>query len=173
MIDALLTILTGGATGLLGAALSFITDFLTSRQRHLQELALRRLDMEMARVEAASVAHAAAIAAEDARDAAAWRAVEASHRHAGRRWSRGDSAWLVTVDVVRGLLRPVLTVGFIALVGVIYFNLGASEMEILDIRPRIIDTVLYLATTCVLWWFGARAVDKRRRVTLAAAGAAP
>jgi len=83
-------------------------------------------------------------------------------REASRRWSRGDSKWLVFVDVVRGLTRPGLTFLFVGLVGVIYFTLGGSDMEILDIRPRIIDTVLYLATACVLWWFGARQIAKRR-----------
>ncbi len=161
MLDALLSILTGGATGLLGTAVSFFTSYVQAKQRHTQEMDLRRLDLEISRAEAASAERVAAIEAESERDQAAWSALEASYRTASRRWSRGDSKWLVFVDVVRGLTRPGLTFLFVGLVGAIYFALGGSDMETIDIRPRIIDTVLYLATTCVLWWFGARQLAKR------------
>ena len=163
MIDALTALLTGGATGLLGTAISGALSFLGARQRHAQEVELRGMDMEMARFEADSAARVASVEAEGARDTAAWGAMEASYKEAARRWSRGDSRWLVAVDVVRGLMRPALTLGAVVLVACIYFTLGGSDMEILDIRPRIVDTVLYIATTCVLWWFGARAIDKRAR----------
>ena len=163
MIDALTALLTGGATGLLGTAISTVTAFFAARQRHAQEVEMRRLDMETARIEAAGAGQVAAVEAEAARDSAAWSAMEASFRESSRRWSRGDSRWLVAVDVVRGLMRPALTLGAVVLVACIYFTLGGSDMEILDIRPRIVDTVLYIATTCVLWWFGARAIDKRAR----------
>jgi len=162
MLDLLTSILTGGATGLLGTLVSFGTDYLQARQRHAQEMDLRRMDLDIVKAEGASAERVAAIEAESERDQAAWSSLEASYREASRRWSRGDSKWLVFVDVVRGLTRPGLTFLFVGLVGVIYFTLGGSDMEILDIRPRIIDTVLYLATACVLWWFGARQIAKRR-----------
>lgn len=158
MIDALTAILTGGATGLLGTALSFGVEFVKRRQAHAQEMELRRLDMELARIEATGAERAATIAAEAAENAAAWGALEASYGEARQRFSRrGDSGWLVAVDVVRGLMRPALTLGSLALVAAIYWSLGVSDIEVLDIRPRVVDTVLYVATTCVLWWFGTRA----------------
>ena len=157
MIDALAAILTGGATGLLGTVISFGADFLKRRQAHAQELDLRRLDMEIARIEATGAERAAAIEAEAAENAAAWGALEASYGEARQRFSRrGDSGWLVAVDVVRGLMRPVLTLGSLAFVAAVYWSLGATDIETLDIRPRIVDTGLYIATTCVLWWFGTR-----------------
>ena len=122
---------------------------------------MRRLDMETARIEAAGAGQVAAVEAEAVRDSAAWSAMEASFRESSRRWSGGESGWLVAVDVVRGLMRPALTAGALALVGAVYFTLGGSDTETLDIRPRIVDTLLYVATACALWWFGARAVDKR------------
>lgn len=160
MIDGILSILTGGATGLLGTALSFATTYFQAKQKHAQELELRQLDMETARFEAASAEKTAAIAAEGAENAAAWGALEASYKEASARWSAGDSKWLVFVDVVRGLTRPVLTWASVVLVGVMYFTLGASDTETIDLKPRIIETVLYLDTACVLWWFGARQVSK-------------
>lgn len=159
MLDALLAILTGGATGLLGTALSFGVDYFRDRQRHAQELELRRLDMEIAQAEAASAERAAAVEAESERERAAWSALEASYREAARRWSRGDSGWLVFVDVVRGLTRPAGAWAFFAITGLIYFTLGAEDA---GLRGRIVDTVLYLTTTAWLWWYGARQLAKQR-----------
>lgn len=163
MLDAFLALLTGGATGLLGTALSFAADWFRKRQRHAQEVELRRLDMEQARIEAESAERAAALAAEGEAAAAEALALEASYAHAGRRWSLGDSRWLVAVDVVRGLMRPALTCAFVGLAGAVYFTLGAGDVDTLDLKPRVVDTVLYLATACVLWWFGTRPPAREAR----------
>ena len=61
MLDLLTSILTGGATGLLGTALSFATSYFQARQRHAQELELRRLDMELAEIESAGAGRVAAL----------------------------------------------------------------------------------------------------------------
>ena len=66
------------------------------------------------------------------------------------------------VDAVRGLTRPALTWSLFALVGAIYFLLGASDFAALSLRPRIVETVLYLFTAAMLWWFGSRQIEKRR-----------
>ena len=154
MLDTLLSILTGGATGLLGTAISAGIGYFERRQRHQQEFDLRRLDLEITRAESESAERVAAIEAESAENAAALRAIETSHRSAGVRWSRGDSTWFVFVDVVRGLIRPVLTLGFLALAAAIYFRLPIDPSA--DVGARLIDTILYLATTTTLWWFGTR-----------------
>ena len=156
MLEAIASILTGGATGLLGTVISAGIGIFERRQRHQEELALRQLDLDVTRAEAASAERVAAVEAESADAEAGWRAFEASHRTAVARWSRGDSAWLVAVDVIRGLIRPVLTVGFLALAAVIYFTLPAPVIPPEGIAARMVDTVLYLTTTTVLWWFGTR-----------------
>ena len=162
MLDLLLSVLTGGATGLLGTLITGALDFFQRRQDHAQEMELRRLDMELARIEGESAGHVAAIEAEGRADEAAWSALEKSYREASRRWSRPGEGWLMQlVDFVRGMTRPMLTWCLVGLVAAIYFWLGASDMEVIEIRPRIINTVLYLATAAVLWWFGARQLAKR------------
>ena len=167
MLETLLnlgaSVLTGGATGLLGTALSGVLDFFQARQRHGQEMDLRRLDIELAKVEAEGAAAHAAIEADASRERAEWEALEASYREASRRWSRPGEGWAMQlVDVVRGLTRPLLTWSFFALVGAIYFVLGPLEPEATMLRPRIVETVLYLFTAAVLWWFGARQIEKQR-----------
>ena len=157
------SVLTGGATGLLGTALSAVVDFFQSRQRHRQELDLRRLDIELAKAEAEGAAAQAAIEARSARERAEWEALEASYREAGRRWSRpGEGRLMQLVDAVRGLTRPALTWSLFALVGAIYFLLGATDITTVGLRPRIVETVLYLFTAAMLWWFGSRQIEKRR-----------
>ena len=157
------SVLTGGATGLLGTALSAVVDFFQSRQRHSQELDLRRLDIELAKVEAEGAAAHATIEAQATRERAEWEALEASYREASRRWSRpGEGRLMQFVDAVRGLTRPLLTWSLFALVGAIYFLLGASDLAAMGLRPRIVETVLYLFTAAMLWWFGSRQIEKRR-----------
>ena len=165
------SVLTGGATGLLGTALSAVVDFFQSRQRHAQELDLRRLDIELAKAEAEGAAAHAAIEAQATREKAEWEAMEASYREAARRWSRPGEGWAMQlVDVVRGLTRPALTWSLFAPVGAIYFLLGASDLAAVSLRPRIVETVLYLFTAAILWWFGARQIEKRRSREGGAAG---
>ena len=159
MLESLLAVLGGGATGLLGTVISAGAEWLREKQRHAHEVALRRLDMEMMRTEAASAERIAAIERETEQTRAEHAALEASYRAATTRMSRGDSRWLAAVDVIRGLTRPVLTWVFVAFIGWMYFTAGSLRAET---REQMVDTVLYLATTCVLWWFGARHVGRRR-----------
>ena len=157
------SILTGGATGLLGTALTGVIDTVQARQKHKQEMDLRRLDIELARVEAEGAAATAAIEAEATRERAEWEALEASYKEAARRWSRPGEGWAMQlVDVVRGLTRPALTWSLFALTGAIYFLLGASDVAAESLRPRVVETVLYLFTAAMLWWFGARQIERRR-----------
>ena len=145
MLEGLLAILTGGASGLLGTALSGGMAHFESKRKHAQELELRKLDMEMAAAETAAANTQAALEAEN-------NALMASYSEASKRLSApGESGWLVAVDVVRGLTRPVLTLLFVVLAGGMFFTLSDAALE-----ARIVDTVLYLTTTCVIWWFGGR-----------------
>ena len=157
MLESIIGILTGGATGLLGTLITFGVDFFKRKQEHKHEIELRRVDLEISRAESESAERIAAAEAESEESGRAWRALEASYRASTTRWSRGDSKWLVLVDVIRGLTRPALTWGFVFLTGCIYFFLSEIDGPI---RVRIIETVLYLTTTCVTWWFGARQVAK-------------
>ena len=163
MLDTVLAILTGGATGVLGTLLNFGTKWLEERARHRRELELRRLDVELARTEAAAAEKVAAVEAEAEGERAELEAFRESYREAARRWSRpGDGRLLQFVDFVRGMTRPALTFLFVALAGAIYFTMGDTDAVVdgVAVKARIVDTVLYLTTACVLWWFGARQLDK-------------
>ena len=163
MLDFVTSILTGGATGLIGTGLSFITQYFQAKQRHAQELELRRLDNELAQTEAAGAARVAELQLESDQAQAELSAFQESYREAARRWSVPGNGFLMKfVDFMRGMTRPALTWGFVALTAIIYFGLGDADAVVdgVAVKARIIDTVLYLTTTCVLWWFGARQLAK-------------
>lgn len=154
MLDLITGLLTGGATGLLGVAVSTVTDYMERRARHREAIESQRLDIELAQIEAASAEHRATLALQTAEIEAEGRALDASYAEARARWSGpGEGGLIVAVDVVRGLTRPLITWLLIGLVAGIYWT-ALPEEEAL--RTRIVATVLYLATTCVVWWFGGR-----------------
>lgn len=145
MFEIIASLLTGGATGVLGIGISKVFGFLERKQEHAQEVELRKLDAELAKIEAASVDRQQALEVEA-------RVLEASYKAADRRWSTpGDSKLLLFVDFVRGMTRPFLTVLFVSLAGVFYF---VSEDP--ATHERVEHTILYLATASSLWWFGTR-----------------
>ena len=162
MFDAILSIATGGATGLLGTVLSGVLGFFKQRQAHAQELELRKLDLEMMDKEAQFALAQEEVKAESAERQAEWEGLKASYAEASVRWSGGlpltaGQGWcLVIVDLVRGLMRPGLTVGLVALVAVIYSTQKGGP----DLEVQIVNTVLYLSTAATLWWFGSRQVEK-------------
>lgn len=155
MFEALIGIVSGGATGLLGTLVSFGAQYFARRQAHQQEVELRRLDLELAETEGRTAERKAAIEAESQEGTAAWKAMEKSLEGQGERWSRGGSRWLVLVDVIRGLTRPVGAWMFLGIAAAIYFSTSDEE-----VRTAIVSTVLYLMTAAWLWWFGARVTDK-------------
>jgi len=163
MLDLVMSVVSGGATGLLGTALSGALSFFQSRSERGHEIEMRKLDIDLAKAEAASAERVAAVEAEGAANQAEWSVLEASYREASSRMSRaGEGGALKVVDVVRGLIRPLLTVALVAAVITIFFYVGVPELDAEKMGARIIETVLYLATAAVLWWFGQRQIEKRR-----------
>ncbi|SKA81962.1 hypothetical protein, partial [Desulfobaculum bizertense] len=77
---------------------------------------------------------------------------------------------LVSVDVVRGLTRPALTVFMLWMVWNtrcqvedVIARAGLERLDIslaMDLEKRIVCTILYLAGLSVAWWFG----DRGRKV---------
>ena len=153
-MDMLLSILTGGATGLLGTVVSGVAGFFKAKQRHEQELELRKVDLEMMELEMRYAADAAVKQAESDRTLAELASLEASYREASSRLSTADDGFMMAMlDFVRGMTRPALTATLVGLTAWIYF-------DSMSLREQIVNTVLYLTTAAVLWWFGSRATDK-------------
>jgi len=159
-MEAILSLITGGATGLLGTAISGVMKYFTNKQEQSHELKV--MDMELKHMDReAEIALKIEEKKQEGKEAqAAWAGLEASYREAGQRWSTGNSGWIVFVDVIRGLMRPVLTLCLVILMGVIYFMLGPDTPHM---QGQIVNTILYLATSAVLWWFGSRMSDTKKK----------
>lgn len=169
------SILSGGATGLLGVVFQRIADY-KNRQLDLQldkqrgelELAKRDKDAAIMREEWAGRTQVAQIEGDATKDAAESAAFAASLSGEPKRYADGKmttaQTWLmVALDFIRGIVRPGLTIYLCVLTTLVYLQArellagqAMSATEALELVKMIVGTVLYLTTTCVLWWFGTR-----------------
>lgn len=173
---AISSIFAGGATGLLGAALQRLFDWLKVKQdlqlfqaKASHELAMRQQDallMEKewtGRLRVAEAETAGKVGVADAQ------AFEASLLREPERYSYAPTLtpwqqWvMVLLDFARGIIRPFLTAYLCVFVTYIWFQVRALlSMEDLDadsviqIWKTVVATILYVWTTVTLWWFGTR-----------------
>lgn len=180
------SIISGGATGILGVAVQRIFDlknrkldleFEASRMEH--EIHLREIDMEMMVKEAEAKVRVAEVEGNTKIEVADSEAFAQSFNEP-KRYMTGDvtknQGWaLIFLDFVRGLVRPGLTVYLCVITTAVYFqaySLLEREGVSLDVGNAmklielVVGTILYLTTTCVLWWFGTRNKQKPPKVRL-------
>ena len=193
LLGTLLTsILSGGATGLLGVLFQRYFDMKSKAQdlemiklNHSHAVELSRLEIErgikMAEAKLAEVAEdvrgriAVAVEEREGREAVAASETQAASYAADRATFLTDTVlktkhkWLTYamggVDLIRGLTRPALTAYLVVIAHLMYMDLyillaergqalTGTEMQALVLQ--VITTMLYLATTAVVWWFGSR-----------------
>jgi hypothetical protein len=146
MSDILMSILGGGATGLLGTVFGQVMGLVDKAQERKFILQKHRLDAEIRTKETES---AQAIAEVNASS----QALSGSYGHDS---SFGPTS--VWVSNIRSLVRPMLTLLLWLVVTLIWYSVVPSEATL---REQIIGTVLYCATAATLWWFGSRDTRKR------------
>lgn len=182
LIGALVSsILAGGATGLVGVAIQRWADYKNKqldlqleKQRGDLELAKRDKDAVIMEKEWAGRTRVAEVEGAAAMDTAESQAFAASFQHDKATYSDGVldklRGWwgqllrflLGLVDVIRGIVRPGLTIYLCVITTMIYDDaqrrMGSdlTAAQALELVKMIVATVLYLTTTCVLWWFGTR-----------------
>lgn len=140
----------GGIVGLVGGITEKVAVFKT-----------KKLELEIAREEAvtrtkiASIEATAKVEAEDAK--ALGESFKLEPKKYGIKW----------LDILRGSIRPVLTVYLCLLTTLVYLQtrklLGIDiPIDIAaDLLKKIIDTVLFLTVTACSWWFGSRGVKSK------------
>jgi len=180
MGGALLSILSGGATGLLGVAFQRFFDWLNvkanlqrDRQKFEFDLAMRDKDRAMLDAEWAGRLRVAYRESAAAEDVAKSKAFEASLFKEPERYAEGpapknwmgSTGWfmLAMTDVFRGIVRPALTLYLCVLVTAIWLQAkkltnkeDLTPDQALILIGGLVDTILYVWTTCTLWWFGTR-----------------
>ena len=185
ILSSVLTgVLGGGATGLLGVLLQRWFDhrkqqsdldlirlqLQAARETRQMELEAQermasnaeatkalqaQLDAHSREVEADAAAYAASVAG----DRATYLAPEAQQGSRLARWAMG------LVDMVRGLMRPAITTYTLALLTLVmlwvrdlYLRAGLqmTPAQVHELAMQCVGTVVYLAVTTVVWWFGVR-----------------
>ena len=178
------SVFSGGATGLIGVAVQRYADYKNrqlemqiAKQKFDQDLALKQVDMQIMEKEWAARVQVAQTEAEAAADAAASQAFAASYAMEPKRYSEGvpvgkaGGFLLVLLDLFRGVVRPALTVYLCVLTTMIYYQArilidreDLDPEQALQIEHLIVGTILYLTTTCVLWWFGTRNKQEQPKI---------
>jgi uncharacterized membrane protein len=182
----LTAIASGGITGLLGIGIQRIFDWLGEREKRetlrikmQHDLDMVKANAEVMMQEGAQRAKVAQIEGETRQEVAASEAFSASFQTEPKRYAEGPrpkggwgaAGWflMVLIDFIRGIVRPGLTVYLCAITTMIYreaadlidrYGMTMPVDDAVKLVTQIIMTILYLTTTCVLWWFGTRNQDK-------------
>lgn len=169
-------IFSGGATGLIGVVLQRFADYKNKQldlqielQKQAHEINMRKVDAEIsaqewaARTQVAQVEAAGKEAVADAQAFAASFGLEPNRYAEGVKLTQGQAWLMVALDALRGSIRPVLTVYLCLLTTLVWYQaravLGAEQLEAeaaIEVWKMVVGNILYLTTTCVLWWFGTR-----------------
>lgn len=168
-------VVSGGLTGLLGIGVQRIFEYKSkqldvqlNKDKYAHEVDMKKADAEIMAQEWAArtkIAATAAVAQENVADSQAFSAALTSEpqRYADPSKLNTAQEWImVFLDFVRGMVRPSLTLYLCVITTIIYYQAhqligqGLNVDQAVGLVSRIIDTVLYLTTTCVLFWFGTR-----------------
>lgn len=172
MTEIISSVLSGGLTGLLGAAITKFSEYKTKqldieqlKLKHLHEAAMKELDASImqkeyeARMQIAEVEAQALVESEDSRAFAKSYDMEPERYSNPAKSSIAQNWALVVLDFVRGIVRPGLTIYLCLIVTIMYAKASGSAVSE-AVAMEIVQTVLYLCTTSILWWFGARGRSK-------------
>ncbi len=146
------SVLTGGATGLIGSLLTKGIGLFEAHQKRKDraldyEHELKLLDKQ---AEARVAETESALAVANAETSAALRMASYEHDSQTGRPHR----WVV--DTLR-LVRPVLTAFLLVLVFTIYMTTQDFSM-----KTEIIASVLFMCSSAVTWWFGSRDLNGKK-----------
>jgi len=168
-MELLFSLLSGGATGLVGSVISRFADFKLEKMRGEQKLLMVDKETEAMKIESEFNYRIAETEAETERDVSADLALSSSYGEDKSSYLAAASGpvtkfFMGIVDFLRGLIRPATTIYLLGLTTLIAYQLHEiiswSDMmtiqEAYDMWREVISTVLYLTTAAVLWWFGSR-----------------
>lgn len=152
------TLLSGAVTGFLGGIVNSIyaykskkLDIELNNSRYAHELEMKRIESD---------------AGVEGKDSEAFKAAitsEPKKYYEGTEYSESQRWLMIGLDFVRGAVRPILTWYLCILTTLVYFkaeHLLKGDIILpgmaFDLVNQIINTILYLAVTCVCFWFGSR-----------------
>lgn len=173
MIDFLASLLSGGLTGIVGSLATGLMSYFKQKEINRHTIEMRKLDMQLAQMQIDSEKDIANIDKEKAIETEEVKAFRTSMSdttlYAGEtiRNHRVWGVFYMLLDFIRGGLRPVMTIYLVVLTTYIYNDLQAMlgqqaipVEEAIEIVRYIINAIVYLTMTVILWWFGTRLKEK-------------
>lgn len=158
ILGGLISLFGGGFTGLLGSAIGKYFDFKNKKLNI--ELEKNKFEHEQV---LAQLQYTAQVEVEDSKAFKTSLENEPKKYYEGTEYTATQRWFALGLDFIRGLVRPVLTIYLCILTTIIYNkanhlldgNVILPNMA-LDLTTQIINTILYLTTTAVCFWFGSR-----------------
>ena len=167
--DAVSAIVSGGATGILGSAISVFAKYKLQKLQNDFELAKISAETEQIRMESERQIAVANIEAKVKEDQSADDLMEASYSTDKATYATGEEArnskLFIFLDFFRGMIRPSATtylVGLSTWITLKAFNIlnglqnAITPDQALALVQQAVLIILYLTATAVLWWFGTR-----------------
>ncbi|MEW8690329.1 MAG: hypothetical protein AB2535_04490 [Candidatus Thiodiazotropha endolucinida] len=173
----------GGLLGLAGTGIQALLKYFEVREERKTQIALRELDIRELEIERQLAMQQAEIDLEKIREQAAGDLAITEEQVAGEVMTASYEAdrasyslesvqcltgiWknlagfsLAVVDVVRGMMRPLITLYTLGLLTAIGWLMYKAENGVIPEMPvlwlEVVQAVILLATTSVTWWFGSR-----------------
>jgi hypothetical protein len=173
ILDSILSVVSGGATGLIGTAVQSYFQFQTrkldidlEKTKGANELAKQELDIKMQAQEWASRTQIAQVTTQGEVDKADAASLVASFSTEPQQYSEksllthGQEWIMVLLDALRGIIRPGLTIYLCVVVSLIYFQtrglIPSNQGDSFALLEKLVNTILYVTTSVILWWFGSR-----------------
>jgi len=151
MFELLGTVLTGGATGIIGSVIGKAFSFLDAWQEE------KKADSEHGRtIELLELQNKLGAEESEREMEIAQAKIDADSRVASYSHDSMAGTSSIWVSDLLRLVRPLLTFSLIVLVGILYFKAIPSG------RATIEASVIYMASSSVLWWFGDRAMRSKK-----------
>ncbi len=167
--SAATAILGGGITGILGTSITAIFEFANRKAASKHELKMREMDITEMKEEWAMRTKVVEIEAAAATDVADAQLMSTSYSMQGPVFATGErwrnSMPYMILDLIRGAIRPLITIFLGWVAWQIYQDLavvlaangrGITVTQAMTLMETIVNTILYMASSSILWWFGTR-----------------
>jgi hypothetical protein len=168
------SLISGGIIGTVGAFATNIVGYFQKKEDNKQALELKKVDSHF---KLASLK----LETETRKEESADDLIEGSYKHdtsfatsGVKDFSLVERILLVSMDLFRGSIRPLLTLFLIWQVHLTRVEIngilsasgvsGLSIAEALNIYKEVVEMILFLASTSVCWWFGSRPPSKEKEV---------
>jgi len=170
-VDFLFSLASGGITGILGSLVTGVMGYFKQKELNAHSIALKELDLKAISMQIESKKEIAEIQKDGLVTTAELGVMKQSMQSqdmVSTEKTRNNlfyAPFFIFIDLVRSSIRPALTIYLIILTTFIYHDLQLvidnsklpfTQEEASGLITYIIQSLIYLTTTVVLWWFGTR-----------------